>query len=192
MLLKTIAGLAFCLALAIPTDVAAQQRGERLVPAMLGCAMHEAGGPWVPQDLRSDGLLRFSYLFDFPKAHPGPYNYGVEDDAGDSLLVVFWNPDKTTGEFLDVAVERYKPRLWLTISNDGQAVYSAAGLKSFEFFQGGEGLRSRYLNRLAKLRAAPVEIVAVSSVHRPAAPCDSITNPHPEWDPNWKSPPSSK
>jgi hypothetical protein len=189
---KQIAWLVLWATLAIPTSAAAQQRGQNLVAPMLTCAMYEAGGPWVPKYLRADGLLRFSYLFDFPRAHPGPYDYGIEDEAGDSLLVVFWSSDKSRGEFLDVSVERYKPRLWLTISNDGQVAYSASGLKSFDFFQGGDGVRSRYLNRLARLRSAPVESVAVSSVGRPAALCDSITHPHPEWDPDWKPAPSAK
>jgi hypothetical protein len=177
-----LVGAIAALLLALPEK--AQRRTPSLTDMVLDCTMHEEAGPWVPRDLRADGLLRFNFV-DIPHhSTSGPYEY---NDNLHRLYAAFWNAPRTRAEFLDFSVDKSAKMDWLTISNDGQISISKGKL-NFEFFQGGEWTREHYLIRIRKLRAAPVQVVAIRDVKRTGVLCDSLANPHPEWDPNWKPP----
>ena len=154
-----------------------QQASRALLEGMLDCTMHEDHGPWVPVELRRDGLLRFSYVYERPKKNPGEYDY---HDNRYQLYVAFWNPDRTKGEFLDFSLDRTGPWRWLTISNQGDIFYTGGKL-DLDFFQGGFWTRTHYMMRLKKLRASPVETVSVRDIKRTVTLCDSLRHGHPEW-----------
>lgn len=162
----------------------AQGTNSSPIDMALDCAMHEEAGPWVPADLRRDGLLRFNSIDIPPHSTRGPYEY---NDDLHRLYAAFWNASRTRAEFLDFSVSKSGGKNWLTISNDGQISISRGKL-NFDFFQGGEWTREHYLIRVRRLRTAPVQVVAVREVKRTGALCDSLANPHPEWDPNWQPP----
>lgn len=143
---------------------------RNLVDSALDCAMREGEVPWAPTYLRKDGLLRFTYLHELPKKNPGEYDYHGKFD---SLYVAFWSADRTKGEFLDFSADRIDTRRWLTISNDGR-IYYTRGKLDLDFVQGGVWMRTHYLIRLAKLRAAPVETVSIRDVKRSSTVCDSL------------------
>jgi hypothetical protein len=168
--------------LAVPAH--AQVGDQKLVEMMLDCAMHSDGGMWQPETLLKDGLLRFTYLHETQNLRPGPYDY---EDERRYLYVAFWNTSKTDAEFLDFSIAKSSARNWLTISNSGE-IMVARGKLNFEFFQGGEWMREHYLIRVRKLRAAPMQVIAVRDVKSTGVLCDSFAYPHPEYDPNWKSP----
>jgi hypothetical protein len=123
-----IVGLLFTL-----RPASGQSANKGLIDSMLDCTMHEDHGPWVPVELRRDGLLRFSYLYEPPKKNPGEYD---DHDNEHRLYVAFWNPDRTKGEFLDFSLDRTGPWRWLTISNQGDIFYTGGKL-DLDFFQGG-------------------------------------------------------
>jgi hypothetical protein len=143
---------------------------QSLLDSVLDCTMREGDTPWVPKNLRRDGLLRFTYVHELPKKVPGEYDYRGKFD---SIYVAFWNDDRTKGEFLDFSVDHIDTRRWLTISNDGQIFYTRGKL-DLDFFQGGEWMRTHYMIRLEKLRAAPVETVTVRDIKRTSTVCDSL------------------
>ena len=148
---------------------------------MLDCVLHEPRGPWLSRQFMQDELLRFNYVVDVPRKDPGPYDYGV-DDGATNLITVFWTPDRSKGRMLALAVSHSKRRLWLTIGNEGDLIYSSGGLKSFNFFQGGEWMRAYYELRIKKLRAEPTQTIAIRDVRRTRTLCDSLLDPHPEWE----------
>lgn len=164
---------------------AAQQPVPGLVDMMLDCAMHEDAGPWVPQVLRADGLLRFNYLHEISKRRPGPYDY---EDERPYMYVAFWNVAKTKAEFLDFSIATRGPRHWLTVSNDGQ-IYFSKGKLDLDFFQGGEWMRSHYMIRVRQLYAATTQTIALRDIRRTGVLCDSFANPNPE---SGKTPPAEK
>lgn len=164
---------------------AGQNASQGLLDNMLDCTMHEEAGPWVPEDLRRDGLLRFTYLYEPPKKNPGEYDY--HDDRY-QLYVAFWNPGRTKGEFLNFSLDRAGPWRWLTISNEGHIYYVGRKL-DLDFFQGGEWTRTHYMIRLAKLRVAPVHTVSLGKIKSNTALCDSPGHWHPEW---YSQPPAKK
>jgi hypothetical protein len=162
----------------------AQHQKPSLMTMMLDCTMHEEAGPWVPADLRRDGLLRFNFIDIPPHSTHGPYEY---NDDLHRLYAAFWNPSRTRAEFLDFSINKSSVEDWLTISNDGQISISK-GKMDFDFFQGGVWSREHYLIRVRKLRSAPVQVIAVHDVKHTGVLCDSIARPHPEWNPTWRPP----
>lgn len=181
---KYVAVLGTFVVLVTPRHANPQPSDSKLVEMMLDCTMHEEAGPWVPKDLRSDGLLRFNFVDIPPHSTSGPYEY---NDNLHRLYAAFWNAPRTRAEFLDFSIAKSGKKNWLTISNDGQIAISKGEL-NFEFFQGGLWSRENYLIRVRRLRAAPVQIVAIRDIKRIGVLCDSVASPHPEWDPNWRPP----
>ena len=156
----------------------AQQLEKGMLDQVLDCAMHEGGGSWVPAEFRSDGLLRFTYLYEGPRAKPGPYDY---DDKLYRLYIAFWNAAKARGEFLVFSVDRVGSRRWLTVSNEGH-IKNSRGKLTLDFFQGGVWTEQHYMIRLRKMVTAEAQAIPVRDVRRTGALCDSFLNPHPEWD----------
>jgi hypothetical protein len=154
-----------------------QSANKGLIDSMLDCTMHEEGGPWVPEDLRRDGLLRFSYLYEPPKKNPGEYD---DHDNEHRLYVAFWNPERSKGEFLDFSLDRLGSRRLLIITNQGD-IYYTDGKLDMDVFQGGVWMHRHYMIRLAKLRATPVQTVSVRKIRSGLALCESPWHWHPEW-----------
>lgn len=167
-----------CIGLPMCEPAAAQQIEKGMLGQVLDCAMHEEENPWVPAELRSDGLLRFTYLYEGPRAKPGPYDY---DDKLYRFYIAFWNASKTKGEFLVFSVDRAGSRRWFTVSNEGH-ITNSRGKLALDFFQGGAWTEQSYMIRLRKLVAADPETISVRDVKRTGVLCDSFLNPHPEWD----------
>jgi len=157
---------------------AAQQLEKGMLGQALDCAMHEEESPWVPAEFRSDGFLRFTYLYEGPKAKPGPYDY---DDKLYRLYLAFWNTNRTKGEFLVLTADRTGARRWFTVSNEGH-IDRSRGELTLDFFQGGVWTERHYMIRLRKMAAAEAQTVSVRDVKRTGVLCDSFLNPHPEWD----------
>jgi hypothetical protein len=157
-----------------PRLAVAQASDQKLTDMMLDCTMHETGGPWVDAGLRSDGLLRFSYLHELPKAKPDP-----EDDhfqSADNLYAAFWNPSNTKANFLHFTLRKTTGRNWLTISNVGWISFSK-GKIDFEIFQGGVWTYDHYRVRVKKLVRAPVQTASIPGIKHTGALCDSLTHP---------------
>jgi hypothetical protein len=165
----------FVLIFFVPRTARAQRSRPSLLESLLDCARNEEGGPWVQRNVYRDGLLRFNYIHEPPKG-----NDPQDPRDLDNVYMVFWNQDKTEGEFLNFALDRLDSRRMVTVSNDGQ-IHFTKGRMRFDFFSGGEWTRVFYMTRIRKLYRAPVQTKPVRDIKRTATLCDSFVNPHLEW-----------
>jgi hypothetical protein len=94
-LISTIAVL--LAAASVLTNASAEDSAAILRTRIPECAIHVQDGPWVPKEVYSDGVLRFTYLYEPPKKNPGEYDYR---DGTHNIYAAFWNSSRTKGELL--------------------------------------------------------------------------------------------
>src|SRR5438309_2801241 len=96
-----VAVLCACFLTFVAPRLRAQHARSSLIDMVLDCTMHEEAGPWVPANLRRDGILRFNFIDIPPHSTRGPYEY---NDDLHRLYAAFWDPSRTKAEFLDFSI----------------------------------------------------------------------------------------
>jgi hypothetical protein len=136
------------------------------------CAVQVKDGPWVPKELYADGVLRFTYLYEPPKQNPGEYDYR---DQSHNVYAAFWNRDRTRGELLQFLWVRRTAPIHLRIINNGHIV-TQQGKTDIEDTLWGVWTHEHLMRRLAQLRTAAVQTVAVREIPHSGATCDSYAH----------------
>lgn len=136
------------------------------------CAVQVKDGPWVPQELYADGVLRFTYLYEPPKRNPGEYDYR---DQSHNVYAAFWNRDRTRGELLQFLWVRRTAPIHLRIINSGHIV-TQQGKMDIEDTLWGVWTREHLMRRLARLKIEPLQTVSVREIPSRGAICDSYAH----------------
>jgi hypothetical protein len=97
----------------------AQDSDAILMERIPQCTVRSVDGFWIPGELFADGVLRFTYVYEPPKANPGEYDY---KDQLHYVYAAFWNRNRTKGELLQFIWLRRTPPVDLAIVNSGHIV----------------------------------------------------------------------
>jgi hypothetical protein len=168
----------FTLLLLAIASISVQGRAEDIAGILQArlaeCAVRQEGGSWVPKDLSADGALRFTYLYEPPKQSPGEYDY---TDKMHYVYAAFWNRARTKGEMLQFLWFRGESPMHLRIINNAHIV-TQKGRLNLEDALWGVWTYEHLMRRLAKLKIAPLQTVAVHEIQSSRATCDSYAHVH--------------
>lgn len=144
------------------TAVEAQQPSQREVRKMLDCIMRPSHGPWVDQELYSDGRLSFSYFYQRSQRE--------EEDEGDNLYFAFWNKSKTRGKFIHFWFRRKDIKNEFNLLNDGW-IRTRHQKLDIDDVMGGVYEYEKYTKLLPALKRQPLHTMVVQRIHRTSAVC---------------------
>lgn len=165
-IMKTLAILIVASVLSVGV-ARAQELTRQQQTEMLDCTFHRTGGPWVDQNLYSDGKARFTYLYERGKPSV--------------LYVAFWNPEQTVGKL--VAFEVFKTadqHDTYAIVNDGW-IRDSQGRLDVEDVLGGVYENKELSSRLPRLKERPLHVVVVHQLRPTSATCTSpLDKPKPQ------------